>query len=345
MQVLLDDSVQNARTYYQTYLREPSPAGDITFTSSEISAVKAGDMDLEQVLTQMKSIPAPPQESGKGREILIVTHSNPKGLKMPIMKGGQASVMFDVMDTMPKIQKGIDRREAIRTMPSAKVPRAWQDWFKDFESGVKLDSGFEANDNWQEFVEKKYNEWYTRQGTTILKLPNPGTSLKKILDLLKDVKALNFARLEFRACRLGTSTDSLKKVATFFNAKKVVAPKEVRTFYGVTTLDVYADAKKYAQQLKGLGKIRMFSGIELGMQIHEKTFRAITTDPDQAKAFVKQFISSGYAGGVAPFVIGGLEPSGANLKIVGKPQVFPLESEYKTLLESVDMTVAAPPTP
>ena len=122
MQVLLDDSVQNAKTYYQTYLREPSPAGDITFTSSEISAVKAGDMDLEQVLTQMKSIPAPPQESGKGRELLIVTHSNPKGLKMPIMKGGQASVMFDVMDTMPKIQEGIDRREAIRTMPSAKAP-------------------------------------------------------------------------------------------------------------------------------------------------------------------------------------------------------------------------------
>ena len=116
---------------------------------------------------------------------------------MPIMKGGQASVMFDVMDIMPKIQEGIDRREAIRTMPSAKVPRAWQDWFKGFESGVKLDSGFEANDNWQAFVEKKYNEWYTRRRTTILKLPNPGTSLKKILDLLKDVKALNFARLEF----------------------------------------------------------------------------------------------------------------------------------------------------
>jgi hypothetical protein len=345
MQVLLDDSVMDARQYYKTYLREPSPAGDISFTSSDISTVKAGDMDLEQVLTQMKSIPAPPPESGTGREILVVTHSDPKGFKMPIMKGGQTSVIFNVMDIMPKIQEGIDRREAIRTMPAARVPRAWQDWFKDFESGVKLESGFETNDKWQEYVEKKYNEWYTRQGTTILKLPNPGTNLKKILDLLKDVKALNFARMEFRACRLGTSTDSLKKVATFFNAKKVVAPKEVRTFYGVTTLEVLADAKKYAAQLKGLGKIRMFPGIDLGMQIHEKTFRAITTDPDQAKAFIKQFISSGYAGGVAPFVIGGLEPTGANLKIVGKPQVFPLESEYKTLLESLDLTAAAPPTP
>ena len=79
-------------------------------------------MDLEQVLTQMKSIPAPPQESGKGREILIVTHSNPKGLKMPIMKGGQGSVMFDVMDTMPKIQEGIDPREAIRTCLPPRCP-------------------------------------------------------------------------------------------------------------------------------------------------------------------------------------------------------------------------------
>ena len=32
MQVLLDDSVQNAKTYYQTYLRA-LPAGDITSTS------------------------------------------------------------------------------------------------------------------------------------------------------------------------------------------------------------------------------------------------------------------------------------------------------------------------
>lgn len=40
------------------------------------------------------------------------------------------------------------------------------------EPGIKLGSGFESNKGWEKQVEKWYDEWYERQGKTILKLAN-----------------------------------------------------------------------------------------------------------------------------------------------------------------------------
>src|SRR6516164_2885416 len=98
---------------------------------------------------------------------MVVTHSNPKGLKMPLITGSTVSAQFDVLDKIVEISGGIRDREAIKTTAPAKQPKAWQDWFKKYDRGVQLDDGFEDNDNWQQFVGKKYDEWLTRQGTTI----------------------------------------------------------------------------------------------------------------------------------------------------------------------------------
>jgi hypothetical protein len=79
LRCLVDKSVPNAQVYYEKYLREPSPAGDITIATKDLLAT--GDMDLKLVLAEMKALCA------KG-EMLVVTHSNPKGLLMKLIKGG-----------------------------------------------------------------------------------------------------------------------------------------------------------------------------------------------------------------------------------------------------------------
>ena len=99
-------------------------------------------------------------------------------------------------------------------------------------------------------------------------------------------------------------------------------------------------AKDFAARVKATPTSRMLPGIELLLVIGEKTFRAFATNADQVKAFIKGYISSGYTGGVTPFVFGGLEPTGSTV-IAGKKHVYPLESDYKTLLATHDASKSA----
>jgi hypothetical protein len=329
MQVIIDKTVRDAEIYYGKYLREPSPAGDITISAKDILPVK--DINLDFVLSEMKKL-------GTGGELMVVTHSDPKGFKMPIMKGGEVSVLFTIMDVMLKISEGISRRDAIKLMLPNKLAQAWKDWFKDFDPGIQLDKDFEEVDNWQQGVEQKYNEWFLRQGKQILKLPNPKQDLPYIINLLNDVRKLGFERLELRSCRIGMKED-LKTIARFFGVRKVVGPKQVRTFYGaLPKIDIISDPKKFAK-LKKLG-FRFFQGISIGLKIGENTLQVVATDESQAKTFIQKFISPGFSGSVEPFVIGGLEPVGKSVLPV-KTYVFPLEADYKKLLAFI--TVASTP--
>jgi hypothetical protein len=328
MRCLVDKSVDNAKVYYEKYLREPSPAGDITIATTELLATD--DMDFKLVLSEMKKLGA------KG-EMLVVTHSNPKGLIMKLMKGGGVSAEFGVMEKILEISEGIRRREAIRSISgrSAKA-RAWQEWYRKFDPGIRLENGYEeANADWEEYVEQRYDEWYQRQGANILKLPGGRSDLGDFIKLVDDVRKSGFGRLEFRACRIGTDKDSLKKLAQFLNVKKVVAPKEVRTFYAhIPAVDVLG-AREFAAKVRGTANTRKFAGIELLLIIGEKSFRAFATHADHAKAFIKAYISASYTGTVSPFVFGGLEPAGQSV-IAGKKHVFPLDAEYKGLLTTYD---------
>jgi hypothetical protein len=331
MRCLVDKTVVNAEKYFKTYGREPSPAGTITISSAELTAVD--DLDLKTVLTEMKTLGA------KG-ELLVVTHSNPKGLKMPLVKGGKAAAAeLKTMDLLVQICSGIARREAVRPLSGNPKFKAWQSWFKAFDSGVKLVDADESNPDWESFAEGNYDAWYLRQGKDILKLPNPRQDLADLISLVDAVRKTGFARLEFRACRIGTEKDSLKAVADFLKVKKVVAPKEVRTFYGsIPKVPIIKDSD-FAQKSR-VSTARKFTDAKILFVIGETTFQAFATAESEVKTFIKNYVSAGYAGTIAPFVIGGLEPTGKAV-IAGKKHVFPLESEYLTLLGSYDAAQAA----
>jgi hypothetical protein len=331
MRCLVDKTVLNAEVYFKTYGREPSPAGDITVSSSDLSALD--DIDLKTVLTEMKTL------GGKG-ELLVVTHSNPDGLKMPLVAGGKsAGAGLKVMGTILQISSGISQREAIRSLSGNKKFKAWQSWFKTFDPGVKLDDSAETNPDWESFAESQFDSWHDRQGKQILKLPNPKQDLADLISLVDAVRKAGFARLEFRACRIGTDKDSLKTVANFFNAKKVVAPKEVRTFYGSIPKVTIINDKDFAAKSKS-STARKFPDCKVLFEIGDTTFTAFATSDSEIKTFIKNYIHSGYAGTITPFRMGGLEPAGKAV-IAGKKHVFPLEKDYLTLLGSFDAAAAA----
>ena len=329
MRSIIDESVPSAKKYYSTYMAEPSPAGDITLSADGMKTVE--HMDLETLLTEMKDI-------GSGGEILVVTHASPTGFLMALKPGAKSSLLFSVMDKILQIAEGIRRREAIRSLSAQEAPKAWKKWFEDFDPGIKLESGFETNKDWKQFVEIQFDQWFERQGRDVLKLPGGGQDLKSLIDLLNDVRKLGFKRIEFRACQIGADKDAMKKVAEFLQVQTVVGPKKVETFYGSVALSqikFYADETKLAAALKQLGG-RKF-GKTLGIMMLPHAFRILAKDQDAVKAFVKKYISSNYGGDISPLVVGGLNTVGAKTT----NYIFPLESDYKTLIDKFDAATGA----
>ena len=79
------------------------------------------DMDLKAVLTEMKALGA------KG-ELLVVTHSNPHGLKMPVVAGGNAAAAeMKIMNTLVHISsgevRGVKRFDPYRPTKSPRLGR------------------------------------------------------------------------------------------------------------------------------------------------------------------------------------------------------------------------------
>jgi hypothetical protein len=131
----------------------------------------------------------------------------------------------------------------------------------------------------------------------------------------------------------------LKTVANFLNVKKVVAPKEVRTFFGsISRVSMISDAE-FARKLKAT-TARKFPNIKILLIPGESVFEAYATSDSEVKTFLKTFILASYTGSIMPFVMGGLEPTGKAV-IAGKKHVFPLESDYLGLLTMYDAAQAA----
>lgn len=336
MRCLIDKTVLHAGTYYRTYGEEPSPAGTISIKPTDITVID--EIDFKTVLTEIKTLGA------KG-ELMVVTHSNPNGLKMPLIQpAATAAAETALLQKLVEISTAIGRREAIDKLPAKQQPKAWQNWFRDFDSGVKLDDGYETDPDWKSYVEGKYDEWFLRQGSRILKLPNPRQDLTDLITLLNEVRALGFGRLEFRACRIGTDTDTLKKIAGVLNVTKLIAPKEVRTFFGsIMAVDMLSD-KDFEKKAKTLGA-RRFPDARFLLVAGESLFRVFATADDEVRKFITKYEMASYTGSIKPFVMGGLEPTGSSV-IAGKKHVFPLESDYLKLLAMFDgSTPAAPPLP
>jgi hypothetical protein len=325
VRAIIDKSVPSALTYYSAYLAEPSPAGDIALKKDDITTVE--HLDMKKLLTEMKAV-------GSGGEILVVTHSSPTGFLMKLWPDAGSSLLFSVMDKILETAEGIRRREAIRSLSATEAPQAWRKWFIDFDPGIKLDSDFATNPDWQKFVEKQFDRWFEERGRVVHKLRNAGRDLRELLDLLSSVRKLGFKRIEFRACQIGAVQDQMKKVAEFLQVKTVVGPKNVETFYGAIAfshIKFIADSAKRATALKTLGGRKL--GDSLGILMLPHGAHIIAEGRDAIKAFIKKYISATFSNAHATsLVLGGLNSVGSGPVSF----TFPLEGDYKKLLDKFD---------
>ena len=331
MRAIIDKSVPSALTYYSTYLAEPSPAGDMVLKKDDMATVD--HLDMKRLLTEMKAI-------GAGGEILVVTHSSPTGFLMKLWPDAGSSLLFSLMDKILETAEGVRRREAIGSLPAARVPEAWRKWFIDFDPGIKLEFDYATNPDWQTFVERQYDRWFEERGRVVLKLRNGGRDLTELLALVDSVRKLGFSRIEFRACQIGADHDRMKKVADFFQVKTVVGPKNVQTFYGAIAyahVKFIADAAKRAAALKSLGGRKL--GDSVGILMLPHGVQVVAADRDAVKAFIKKYISATFSDPHATnLVLGGLNSTGAGAVSF----TFPLEGDY---IKQLDRSDAAPAVP
>lgn len=339
-------------------MREPSPAGDIIIGPSADELTKADGLNLDSLMDQLKRLPA-------GGEVLVVTHSNPRGFKMKLAQGATVSAGITEMQTIMTTREGVRRRAAIGQMSPVLQANAWRQWFKDFDPGVILGAQFAIAD-----AEKFADQWFLQTARN-LGLPSPTVTLQHLLDQRDAVIGLGLKRIEFRACRLGNDANALKAVAAFFGTKQVLAPKEVRTFYGVIShVDLVPDYRVFLRSIASIGDPvagglharkrgvpgRVFDDIvngvvirfeaapflgevsinlvpAVGLEIGESNFRVIAIYDRHSRHFIDLNICPNYNGPLRPFIIGGFETTLTTASI-DKRFVFPLETEYKTLIAS-----------
>jgi len=120
-----------------------------------------------------------------------------------------------VLEKLVNISAAIRERSAIdKASGRTAKAEAWQTSYRTHDPGIRLSDGYEElDDDWQQYVEGRYGEWFDRQGNAILLLPGGGGDLADFIKLFDRVRGQGFARLEFRACRIGTDDDALKTIA------------------------------------------------------------------------------------------------------------------------------------
>jgi hypothetical protein len=331
MRCLIDKKVNHAEIYYKTYGWEPSPVSDIVFGANEI--VPIDGIDLKAVLTEMDAL-------GEKGELFVATHSDKEGLMMPLIKGAKASAGFGTMKKILTALEGVQQHQKIVDLPGstsqAKRAASWLAWLNRFEPAIQVAEGFHVgNDDWEATVEGWYQAWRRTQQSTVLKLATM-KDFDDLLGLVESVRATGFGRLEFRACQIGTSSDSLKEAARFFNCKTIVAPSSVLTFYSKNdSAKVVPDASIKAEAKRN-NNLRKLQGTALVIFQSAHGFKALAPTEADVKAFLKTYIKKGYSGKIEPFVTGGVEPVGTAV-LPEKKYIFPLEKEYLTFLVSVTL--------
>lgn len=220
----------DAVTYYRTFPREPSPAGDIQIEVNKLVALTSTSLEvlLDAMLTAI---------AAREKELMIVCHAfrdDPStgavgGILIPMEPNTRNFAEGQHLEELLRIGPLIARGDAIVAMPEtndaetkAKL-KAWEE-FLTTNNIVNIQGQFTTAQ-----AKGAYDNWLSGEATKVLRLSSV-TVLRKLITKGNQVRSTGFSRLEFRACNVGNSPNALQTLAKYFGAKKVLAPK-VHTFF------------------------------------------------------------------------------------------------------------------
>ncbi len=256
MRAIIDaDNLPTAVQYYTAFPGEPSQQLKDYISIDRLDAVHR--LTLESILTTIGT-------SGE-KEFLLVLHSNPTGLVLPIGAVPLAAVNADqtVLNIiqLASVVFGLleDSQDPNLAVNDAFLS-AWMDFFSNTPqvntAAISQASGVAAK------CAEAAKLGQLLVGAACTAMHTTEAALRRIATLADKVRRSSLTRLEFRSCRLGSGS-GLKEVASFFGAMSF-APK-VRTFY------VHQPVQMVRTQAQ-------LNAIARGLGPHSRRFTAAQTD-------------------------------------------------------------------
>ena len=353
MRAIIDaDHLPTAVRYYDAFPGEPAQQLKDFISIDYDKHDAAHQLTMESLLREIDS-------TGE-REYMLVLHSDPNGLLIPIAAGPLASIRADrtVLGMIRLASEAFGLQEDTNNPDVAKntaLVNAWTDFFNQIPqsntASITTASGIPAQ---CAAAVQLCQNWITM---VCRALHTNEARLRELAALADKVRRSGLNRLEFRSCRLGAG-NGLAEVATFFGAWSC-APT-VRTFYVHQPVQIVPRQRDLNRIAMGLGpNSRRFTATQAPAGANDDVAFAIqVTRLQDARYNSRMFAISAQAvfNWVCNFIarlptsmtING-QPvaitTGATLThrlvVAGfwtpgsqKPFVFPLEPDYPGFLES-----------
>ena len=339
MRAIIDSGhLPTAVRYYTNVRKEPaqSPQNDITIDNLE----PLPNLTLELLLNSLERY-----ATAGEKEFLLVLHSNPDGLLLPIGTGALANFnahrsVLDLIKLASEAFGNLDDTKNPDIAVNNAFLSAWTDFFSRTPT-VNTAPIAQASDIAAKCVEAaKLGQLWVNNVCRTLHINE--RRLRELAELRDRVSQADIDRLEFRSCRLGGGR-GLKEVASFFGATSY-APT-VRTFYVHQPVQIVTNQANL-NRIRGLGQAsRRFTASNGAAGARDDVAFAIGLTRSTDATYVSRMLAisdraawnwyTSFIWSAMPF-----QGRGADVVVAGfwtpdstKPFVFPQEPEYRNLIE------------
>jgi hypothetical protein len=267
----------HAAGYYRTFPHEPSPLGDIDFAASDIHPLTA-NVSLGSVLAQLTL-------AGSGGIAVLICHAwnNSNGLLIPVAPGGTSK------NLSPSAMTGIDQAiqaekdvAAIGKMPqntaadTQAVIAAWTKLIDALQPGA-ISGTFQVSD-----AQTWYNKWIQNLATQLEF--SSSAALRQLLTAVQTMRTTHIARLELRACQIGSDTATMEQLRNFFGADQITAPV-FATFFGVVPVATLVTVRR---PRGNLGPSQAQAAAGALERAEDDRVEQLLTETDTTRGFVKE---------------------------------------------------------
>jgi hypothetical protein len=235
MRVLIDETgLPWAVSYYSMFPFEPSryPKDDMTFTRANIVSLK--NPTLVSVMKEMLK--------STDKEVMLVSHGNEDGLVMQISHdiplSSVVSVLkwlptaadaFDLIDTSSSLPQNNGMLDALAEVEAMLEAQADKVQATALESTIRSRSLSAAGNDVANACARVLQDVISNMKRVVKALKTTEKGLREAAGLTKQIRDAQYARIEVRACNIG-SGDGIEALRAFFAAKRLMAPT-VHTFY------------------------------------------------------------------------------------------------------------------
>ena len=232
--VIVENAHNISKNYFGYVPREPSP--DLGYLLSKGYVIVDTSLNLVGLLDLMIKM--------QGGYIVVVCHGSPRHVHINTPLGTQLNPEF--MDLVEQLL-GVDQELLnVLQMPEKEV----KDVIKKIEATATVlrKTGERRNISDIQTANAFLKDFVHNSALKLLGPKGKPEAMWKFLDKVRQMQKLNFSRVEFRACRVGSNPTLMLTLKKFFNCNRLVAPR-YRVFHYINRSSLHYGSKltKHAQ--------------------------------------------------------------------------------------------------